>query len=98
MGELKSLRVKGKYVNDNTKILMGMIQQLANVSLTEKQCFEAQYDLNLPFPVMEDLEKLNKKLSTDEECMKHFVNISYLVKIINLSESLAYNYNFFLLF
>ncbi|XP_043473403.1 uncharacterized protein LOC122505687 [Leptopilina heterotoma] len=70
--EIKSLRLDVQNVRDNTNIVIGMIEQLANLNHNDQKCFEQQYELNLPLQTLEELEKLNQLLLNNEVCNKHF--------------------------
>ncbi|XP_051165238.1 uncharacterized protein LOC127289166 [Leptopilina boulardi] len=71
MREIKSLRIDIKDVHDNTKLLIGMLENLAILNLADKKSFEAEYNLILPLQTFDDVEILNQKLA-NEDCNKHF--------------------------
>lgn len=91
MREIKLLQVFLKQVNENTKVMMGMIEQIANFNLTDKKCFENEYKLNLPLTTLADLETLNQMLLSDDVCNKHFVRNYYLYTfLLSLHNNIQY--------
>ena len=80
---MKGLRSDIKEVNRSQQTIITMLENLQGDKYVGKISFSEKYNLQLPLQTLEDLQNLEKQITTDEECCNSFVCLFYYIILLS---------------
>lgn len=72
--EIKSIGCEFRNFSDNIKELKNMLENMKSAEYENRQTFEEEFDITLPFEAIEEFSIFNSQLATIPECCNRFVS------------------------